>query len=153
VNLRQPLRELYILSEDKAVEEVINRLKHVISTQANVKDLAFGKVTEGDFAEMGVDKMKIFLNKHIDPMLAKEGMTREVIRRVQQMRKELGLKEKDKITMNLAGPSEFSIMLNQEEIKKATNARELKVTEKKAMKGHEKSWEINGQKFEIVIEK
>jgi len=153
VNLRQPLRELYILSEDKAVEEVIKKLKHVISSQANVKDLAFGKVTEGDFAEIEVDKMKIFLNKHIDPMLAKEGMTREVIRRVQQMRKEIGLKEKDKITMNLAGPSEFSIMLNQEEIKKATNAKDLKVSEKKVMKGHEKSWEINGQKFEIVIER
>jgi PHD/YefM family antitoxin component YafN of YafNO toxin-antitoxin module len=86
-------------------------------------------------------------------MLAKEGMTREVIRRVQQMRKELKLKERDKIAMNLVGPSEFAIMLNQEEIRKATNCKELKVSEKKVMKGHEKSWSIDSFKLEIVIEK
>ena len=153
VKLRQPLKELYILSEDKQAGETVNKLKYIIANQVNVKEVAFGKMAEGDFVEAEVDKIKIFLNKKIDDVLAKEGMTREVIRRVQQMRKELRLKEKDKIVMNLAASQEFTNMLNQEELKRATNARELSLTDKKTIKGHGKNWEINGHKVEIVIEK
>jgi len=153
VNLRQPLKELYILSDRKEVGEAVEELKHVIASQANVKEVAFGKMAEGDFAEIEVEKMKIFLNKHIDPMLAKEGMTREVIRRVQQMRKELKLKEKDKIVLNLVADMDFTNLLNQEELKRATNAKELKFSDKKVVKGHEKAWDISGHKVEIVIER
>lgn len=153
VNLRQPLKELYILADRKEVGEAVEELKHVIASQANVKEVAFGKMAEGDFAEIEVEKMKIFLNKQIDPMLAKEGMTREVIRRVQQMRKELKLKEKDKIVLNLVADMDFTNLLNQEELKRATNAKELKFSDKKVVKGHEKAWDISGHKVEIVIER
>jgi len=153
VNLRQPLRELYILAEDKTVGETVNKLKHIIAGQTNVKEVAFGKMGEGDFVEIEVDKIKLFLNKRVDEVLAKEGLTRELTRRVQQMRKDIGLKEKDRIVLNLVAPQEFTNLFNQDELKRATNTKELKLTDKKTIKGHEKTWDISGHKVEIVIER
>jgi isoleucyl-tRNA synthetase len=145
VNLRQPLKELYVFSKDAQVGDAVNRLRQVIASQTNVKEVAFDKMSEGDFAEIEVEKIRIFLNKKIDDNLAKEGLTREVIRRVQQMRKEMKLVESDKISMYIHPGVDIDYAL----LKKTANVAETS----DSVRGQEKRWKIGDKEVTIAIKK
>jgi len=145
INLRQPLKELYILAEDKQVGATVNRLKHVIASQTNVKEVAFDKMSSEDFAVIEVDKIKIFLNKKVDESLAREGLTREVIRRVQQMRKEMKLVESDKISVSIHPDLNIDYAL----FKRAANVAETV----DSVRGQEKKWTIGDREVTISIKK
>jgi len=82
IKVRQPLSELFIT--DSAI--VRNKdFCELIKEELNVKKISFGKSLE--------------LNLQITPELKKEGMIREVIRNIQESRKESNLSPKDQIAV------------------------------------------------------
>jgi isoleucyl-tRNA synthetase len=58
------------------------------------------------FAGSTVDQVGIYLNTELVPALVSEGLAREVLRRVQTMRKEMGLAYDDRIVVRVAGDPE-----------------------------------------------
>lgn len=89
---RQPLREMIIVPENPLVRRAVETFAEVIEAEANVKSIAIGGPPEGEgWAEGSFDGGKIYVSLEIGEEELLEGLSREIIRRIQLMRKELGL--------------------------------------------------------------
>lgn len=103
LGIRWPLQEVVIHSKNK-----IKDFENLLKRQINVKKITF----------KGSKEEKVELNKQLTPELLKEGYTREVIRRLQDLRKKANLRKHDKIKINIKSSQELDLNL----IKKQVNA-------------------------------
>jgi len=108
MKLRQPLQSLTVNSnEDRITEELVT----LISQEVNVKTVIWQK------AEI----FSVSLDFKLTSQLEREGQAREVIRTIQDLRKQLKLNQAQLVNVILPSwPEEWS-----EEIKSRTNAKEL----------------------------
>ncbi|HLD70767.1 MAG TPA: class I tRNA ligase family protein, partial [Negativicutes bacterium] len=91
IKVRQPLQSITVKGAKlKAVEQ---GLLDLIKDEVNVKEILFDATIEGEVA----------LDLNITQELKEEGMVREMVRFVQEMRKEAGLKPTDEITISFEG--------------------------------------------------
>ena len=81
------------------------------------------------------------------------GLAREVVRRVQEMRKELELEVDAYITTRISAPSEQLPYLRaqQEYIARETRSRELVIAEEAQHFGHVREWSIDGSRVVISV--
>ena len=92
---------------------------------------------------------KVILNTEVTEELEKEGFTREVIRRIQDLRKEKGLKKKDLINLSIS--SKYNLEKFKKFIKEKVGAS---LIELKDMSYENKDeFEVKGHKFKISFVK
>ena len=108
IGMKWPLAKVEISSENTSK---LKKFTEIIKIQTNVKAVKF---KEG--------KTKVVLDTKTTPELEKEGFTREVIRRVQSLRKQAGLNKEDKIVLAITS----SIELDEKTIKETVGASEIK---------------------------
>ncbi len=144
INLRQPLRRMLISTNKKEVEEAVKETIEIIKQLCNVKEVLVNEVPSGEFIAQEGNEFAVYLDTHLDEELRREGMTRELLRRIQSMRKELRLVETEKIFCWIEGTNEYS----PEEIKKVANVQEFVKKE-----GLTKKWNIKGTEITITISK
>jgi len=108
IKLRQPLAKITVSSpEEKLPQELINLLKEEI----NVKDVVWQKG----------DKLDVLLDTKITPQLEAEGQAREIIRKIQQLRKKAQLEPNQKVSVTLPDwPKQF-----EKEIKQKTQVNKI----------------------------
>ncbi|PIR72127.1 MAG: isoleucine--tRNA ligase [Candidatus Nealsonbacteria bacterium CG10_big_fil_rev_8_21_14_0_10_36_24] len=135
IKVRQPLASLQI--KNKLEKDLLEPIKE----EANVKKIVFGK--------------ELKLNTKITKGLKEEGVVREVIRHIQEMRKKAGLKPKDKILVQGYGIKRLNKILTQKKdfIKKETLAEDFKIGKAKTKFGLEKELKVDGEKLKIGINK
>ena len=107
--------------------------------------------TEGYVSESD-NKITVVLDTKLTPELLEEGFVREIISKVQTMRKEAGFEVMDKITV-FAKDNEKVINIlnaNADEIKSEVLATDV-VTG--STDGYEKSWNINGEEVVMAVKK
>ncbi|HZX12355.1 MAG TPA: isoleucine--tRNA ligase [Candidatus Nanoarchaeia archaeon] len=103
INVRWPLKKATVTfhNEHSSLKEIVLPLKDLILTQTNLKDLDFllseKALVQG--LETPFDYGLVLLDTTLTPSLEQEGYTRELIRRIQSLRKEANLQKKDKITL------------------------------------------------------
>ena len=107
--------------------------------------------TEGFAAQRDGD-VTIAISTVLTDELIEEGFVREIISKVQTMRKENGFEVTDRITIFAQGNEKIAKLMqdNAETIKKITLADEL-VYDK--LDGFTKEWNINGEKVTLGVEK
>ncbi len=117
IKMRQPLRELVVACTEKAREK-IERFSAVICDELNVKEMRFVALTADVEKEFPADKFKrvdlecegekisLFLNISLDKELVQEGLVKDIVRRIQEMRKQLDLPYTAKIRVSFAGDAE-----------------------------------------------
>lgn len=94
--LRQPLSKI----EYSVKEKLSNDLEQIIKEELNVKSVEYKKSSN--------ENLEIKLDTKITPELEREGQARDLIRQIQQLRKESNLTLKDKIEITLPDwPKEF----------------------------------------------
>ncbi len=99
LKLRQPLAKL----EYTAVERLSEELEKVIAEEVNIKEVEYKK---------GTKDVSVVLDTKITPILEQEGEARDLIRKIQQLRKETGLTLKDSIEiLTDKWPVEFEGMI------------------------------------------
>ncbi|MFA6035547.1 MAG: isoleucine--tRNA ligase [Candidatus Micrarchaeia archaeon] len=162
VKLRWPLGEVFVESDSVEVGDAVKRLGQIICSLANVKavkTIAKGAAPEGH-ASADFTNGKVWMNPKLDAALYSEAMGRELVRRVQSMRKEMNLVEKDEVVVHLHAPKEFVALVEKqrEMVAKAVNAKKLEFKEgaKKGglgTAGSEKEWEIEEWKVHVKVEK
>ena len=135
IKVRQPLNELQIgrlFSRRNSDLKKENELLELIKEEVNVKKITFGK--------------SLKLDTKITPELKEEGIIREIIRNIQEMRKKANLKPKDRIKVWYSGDSELNnfLLRNKEFI-----LAEAKV---KDLTSGEKQKEIFGAESEIMVD-
>jgi len=153
VKLRWPLEELVVETKEEVAKEGIDRFFYTLLTLANVKKLSVNKQINGKISSMDFSKGKVHLNVEITKEIFGEAMIREIARRIQQMRKDGGLMEKDKITLNITGDAELMeiVKKRKQELMEQVNASKLTIIKEK--KGKEKEWVIEEKKIFAEIKK
>jgi len=129
IKVRQPLNELRITNYDLRKEK---GLLELIKEEVNVKKITFGKVLK--------------LDTKITPELKEEGIIREIIRNIQEMRKKANLKPKDKILVRFSGEGNLNKILQKN---KGFIVKEAKV---KDFISGEKPKQVFGIKRELKVE-
>jgi len=107
--------------------------------------------TEGFATETGND-ITVVLNTKLTPELIEEGFVREIISKVQTMRKEAGFEVMDKIALSFKAEKTICEVFtaHKEEIQSEVLAVDIK---EGALEGYQKEWNINGHKVELGVEK
>ena len=105
-----------------------------------------GYVTEHD------GEISVVLDTNLTPELVEEGFVREIISKVQTMRKEAGFEVTDKICVSAKDNEKIQDIMkaNEEKIKAEVLAEEMLLGE---TKGYEKEWNINKEKVKMGVSK
>ena len=105
-----------------------------------------GYVTESD------NNLAVVLNTNLTQELIEEGFVREIISKVQTMRKEAGFEVMDKISVYVKDNSviENIMKTHADEIQSEVLAESITMD---ATKGYEKKWNINSQEVILAVEK
>lgn len=137
IKVRQPLPQL-IIPDIKIKKE--DQIVKIIQEETNVKKIIFGK--------------KFFLDTKITPELKEEGIIREVVRHIQETRKKMGLRPKDKIMIKYKADGGLAEILlkNQLLIVKEANIRRFE-EDKEGTMGFEKMIKIDGKNLAFNIKK
>ena len=98
------------------------------------------------------NKITVVLDTNLTPELLEEGFVKEIISKVQTMRKEAGFEVMDKITVYAKDNARIVEILDKKgaEIKSAVLADEI-VTG--TTEGYEKSWNVNGEQVVMGVKK
>ncbi|MBO4863758.1 MAG: isoleucine--tRNA ligase [Eubacterium sp.] len=116
------------------------------------EDLLIDVVESGNYATFGDNNVTVVIDTNLTPELIEEGFVREIISKVQSMRKEAGFEVTDRITLYIDKNDKISeiITANDEKIKAAVLADEIRLGE---MSGFTKQWDINGEEVTFGVEK
>jgi isoleucyl-tRNA synthetase len=136
IKVRQPLGELQITNYWLKKEP---ELIELIKEEVNVKKISFGR--------------KFKLDTTITPELKEEGILREVIRHIQEMRKEARLKPRDKILVGFSGSREVSKILERNKERVVKEARILELKKREGKFDLEKEIKVDDQKIILAIKK
>jgi isoleucyl-tRNA synthetase len=105
-----------------------------------------GYVTEGD------NNITVVLDTNLTPELVEEGFVREIISKIQTMRKEAGFEVMDHITIYYQADETVSNIFEKygETIKSDVLGQNIVTT---AVDGYQKEWNINGEKVLLGVKK
>ena len=147
LKVRQPLAEL-----KTNYEHFSHELLGIIADELNVKKVSFAEaIEESGWAAKEDGQSKVWLNTIVDEQLKKEGLMRDIVRTINQMRKDQGLTINDQIKIYYSSESDHILAVFSEfgaEIKSAVLSGSI---EKADQTGY--STEIDGQKCGLLVEK
>ncbi|ELY64017.1 isoleucine--tRNA ligase [Natronococcus jeotgali] len=130
-----------VLEDGESIEE--SMVTFVTETPDDIAGTAFS--LDGD------DRGVAYVDASLTDDIESEGYAREVIRRVQEMRKELDLDVEERIVLDLEIDDDRVASLVEERedlIREEVRADELRTVED----GHRKEWDVDGVAMEIAVE-
>ena len=151
VKLRWPLAEAYVKTTSHELAEAVDTLSPVLCKLLNVKTISAGE-EDKQFPSAEIPLGKIFIDSEMHEELYEEAMRNEVVRRIQLLRKEMNLVEKDHISVKIDVEKGLEAILQKHEGKIAdlTHAKELSFG---PLPEKEQSWEIDGRIIRIKAKK
>ncbi|MGQ4892015.1 MAG: isoleucine--tRNA ligase [Candidatus Njordarchaeia archaeon] len=137
-----------LMRRDGEAKIEIDGQEYVITRE----DVEFELATEEDLVGEETKFGYIFIDKQLDEELLSEGYARDVVRRIQEMRKRMDLDIEEFINVTLDVDTELKQMLEKwiDYIKNETRAKKLEFGE---AKGYTQEWKIHGKKVMIGIER
>jgi isoleucyl-tRNA synthetase len=161
---RQPVPQILVSSDSTTVKKALRTYSALLREQANSRRLRLvSKRSLADFDKperFGKTKFtdgELFLDLKLTKSELAEGLARDVVRRMQQMRKEMDLKVDSFIYAYLVAPSKNEAALlrsKRDYIAGEVRAKQLKITAvetKVRLPYYTKRWQINGATFEFGL--
>lgn len=107
IRVRQPLRNMIVVSKQGEVARALERFRDLILDELNIKALELRDSNDGlaeseDFKGMETAWGSLYLETRLTEELRREGIARDVVRQVQQLRKEMDLNIEDRIHLRYA---------------------------------------------------
>ena len=161
---RQPVPQILVASSSSAVKSTLRTYSALLREQANSRRLKLvpkKPMPELDnperFGRTEFAEGELFLDLKLTKSELSEGLARDVVRRMQQMRKEMDLKVDSFVYAYLVAPgkNEASLLRSQRDyIAGEVRAKQLKITSdetKVQSPYYTKRWQINGATFEFGL--
>ena len=153
IKVRQPLASAtvyHVFSAGELTEANQTAYLEIIRDELNVKVVKQAKASDGKEADVSVD-----LDFKLTPELKQEGLMRELVRNVQQARKQAGLEVDDRINLWLeSADEEITILLNNNDmtavIKQEVLADSLN---QKAVEGFTTELKVEGKMVKLSLVK
>ena len=116
------------------------------------EDLLISMAQKEGYVSDSEGGVTVVLDTNLTPELIEEGMVREIISKLQTMRKEAGFEVMDKIVLSFKAEKTICDVFaaHKEEIQSEVLAVDIK---EGALEGYQKEWNINGHKVELGVEK
>ena len=136
------------LKEQDALKFEVDGSQVILSEE----DLLIETAQMENFVAESYGEVYVILNTNLTPELIEEGFVREIISKVQTMRKEADFEVTDKICLSAKDNDKILdlIKAHEEEIKSEVLAKEIILGE---TKGYEKEWNINSEKVVLGVSK
>jgi len=126
LKVRQPLATLYVEALDPEFE--VSLFEDLIKDEVNVKEIKYSLDMEaGELKSAQNTKYKVYLNTHVTEELELEGLAREMVRSIQDLRKKEGVKVGDLVDIEYPANEESKKLLAiyGEYIKKRAGVKNL----------------------------
>ena len=157
---RWPLNKMVIVSSEE-VCKALQKVEDVLLELANVKTVEYAEkepdyVSSEEWVSAAEEGVKVFLNVHRDESLLGEGLMRDLARRVQSLRKELGYMPTDILgAVYIAELEERNIGLVQphlKEMEELVRAKKIHLlVERKEIGAKWHEYKLNDKKVYIAI--
>lgn len=123
-----------------------------IDEELVMEDLLYEAVQVDGFETTSDKGITVVLDRELTDELIEEGFVRELISKIQTMRKEAGFEVMDMITVYASGNERLKevILSNKAAILNDVMATDFVFDE---LKGYTKEWDINGEKIELGVNK
>ncbi|MFZ2071085.1 MAG: isoleucine--tRNA ligase [Halobacteriota archaeon] len=161
IKIRQPLKDVVVVCSASKREKVAS-LSAILKDELNIRavklvDAESGLATAGEYKQVNVDEdTTLFLNTGLDTELIEEGIVRDVVRRIQGMRKDIDLEYTAKIRIMYSGDEAVEEAINRFAgyIREETLAVELKEGKSAATSEriYAKKWKIDNKAVHLAIE-
>ena len=159
IKLRWPIRELNIVTTDDFVKSAVPKVDAIIASQVKAKAVILSQqLKTADFVSsqvVGFKDTAVLVPRKLDDEMYAEAMAREVIRRIQQLRKQKKLKETDLIVSEVVADDKFLRYLDAhvDLITKETRSSEFKLSPLKTVEGTTRDDNVEGIPITITINK
>ena len=116
------------------------------------EDLLIEVAQSEDYVTEGDNTVTVVIDKRLTPELVEEGFVREIISKVQTMRKEADFEVMDRIMLYMANNDKLAeiVTRNADKIKDAVLAEHIVLG---SMAGFTKEWDINGEEVTLGVAK
>ncbi|MCR5202293.1 MAG: isoleucine--tRNA ligase [Lachnospiraceae bacterium] len=116
------------------------------------EDLLIETAKAEGYVTMSDHGVTVALDTTLTPELIEEGFVREIISKIQTMRKEAQFEVMDYITIGIDGNDKLVKILqdNKDEVTKAAMAKDISFG---SLSGYTKDWKINGEAVNLSVEK
>ncbi|MEM7821352.1 MAG: isoleucine--tRNA ligase [Candidatus Aenigmatarchaeota archaeon] len=154
IKLRWPIKEMIITSKEKRVLGAAKKFKEVLLNICNAKTISITpKKPVGEFSEAAFSLGKVLVCSKIDEKLLEEALIREIVRKVQEMRKKYGFKVRESISLTLSSDDRTNKILekHKSKIKMEVGAKELSIGKIKG--DYSDSIEFEKQEIKISFSK
>jgi isoleucyl-tRNA synthetase len=160
VKVRQPLSKIVVVVKSRSERESLNKLKSQIIEELNVKDIecveSYDDLNKLDYACMTEGDLSVGLCTLVSEELEREGMAREIVHRIQNMRKTAGFEIADYILTYWEGDDYLAkVVLDKvsaDYIKNEVLARELNAGVP-AEGVYSESFKLSGHEIKLGVKK
>ncbi|MFA5452456.1 MAG: isoleucine--tRNA ligase [Candidatus Methanomethylophilaceae archaeon] len=153
--LRWPLKSLTIKGDYEKVNASVKIFEHVLSQQGNIKNILYSKKAlkpSDTITEVSFGPGAMYIDFEVTPEIEAEGYARELIRRIQQMRKDMKLNVEQYINCEVKSETHLTglFITWKDHIASEVRAKNLTFTDSPG--GDEvKTWDVTGKDIIIGI--
>ncbi len=155
--LRWPLKAVYVRGADEKVNSLVKVFDSVLAQQGNIKSIDYlppnGEVVgKSDIEPVPFSEGELFIDFEITPEIEAEGYARELIRRIQQMRKDMKLNVEDYINVDVKAEPRLTALFEtwKDHIMSEVRAKQIVFTDEPAGESV-KDWDITGKNVTIGV--
>jgi isoleucyl-tRNA synthetase len=158
IRVRQPLPMVHYQARDEREKGSLKRVAQVVNANTNVKSYDFDDlakwVTLTDISVAEDAGSGVALETAVTPELADEGLARELVRRLQTMRKNAGFDIADRIATYYQGSEDLCRIMKEhaDYVRQETLSREL-VAGSPPAGAHAEEQKIAGQAITLAVER
>ena len=152
--LRWPLKRIFVCGTDNKVNDAVRVFGDVLAQQGNIKTIEYieNDTNEKDLTPVAFKEGEIFIDFNVTPEIEAEGYARELIRRIQQMRKDMKLKVEQYINCEVSAEPYLVGLFEtwKDHISNEVRAKKLTFTDSPGGDSV-KTWDVTGKDIVIGI--
>ncbi|MEM3574959.1 MAG: DUF5915 domain-containing protein, partial [Candidatus Bathyarchaeia archaeon] len=157
IKLRQPLRSMAVAAGSEELRDSLRLAERILLEQGNVQSLRLlereGEVGVGWVSEP-FDGGAVLLDIRLTEKELAEGLARDLVRRLQQMRKEMDLRVDDYVDVWISAPGDkVGVIRGEGEyIRQEVRVKDLRIIAGGRVEAqYVKDWDIGGEKYTMGI--